>query len=220
VALPDLSKVDRTLVEPSYNGQPSYCLLVFGPQADSRVWLVLDDDTLYVDREGTGDLSKPGRSVTPHRENRHELDTGLYREWEYDLGDLSPAGGKDRHTAGKLLFYQEGDKPPGQVLSLRYQGMLPQYAGWKPLFGKSREVAPILHFGGPLVVRPLRGGQIARGQAEQEIHFCLTTPGHGPHSDTYVAYEAAPAGQRPVVEVTWPPTERNRVERFRLRERC
>jgi hypothetical protein len=47
----DLTKVDRTIVkEPSYKSKPKYCLLVFGPEAKTRVWLVQDGDTLYVDR--------------------------------------------------------------------------------------------------------------------------------------------------------------------------
>src|SRR5438067_566227 len=39
----DLAKIDRTIVkEPAYKSAPKYCLLVFGPEAATRVWLVLD----------------------------------------------------------------------------------------------------------------------------------------------------------------------------------
>jgi hypothetical protein len=39
----DLSKIDRTIKkEPKYKGKPKYCLLVFGPEAKTRIWLVLD----------------------------------------------------------------------------------------------------------------------------------------------------------------------------------
>src|SRR6266404_48726 len=58
--LPDLGKLDRTILkEPTYTAkQPLYGLLVFGPKADKRVWIVLDKskpdaacyDILYVDR--------------------------------------------------------------------------------------------------------------------------------------------------------------------------
>jgi hypothetical protein len=49
----DLTKVDRTIIkEPTYEGKPKYCLLVFGAEAKARVWLALDGDTLYVDRDG------------------------------------------------------------------------------------------------------------------------------------------------------------------------
>jgi hypothetical protein len=55
----DLTKIDRTIAkEPAYRSKPKYCLLVFGPEAKTRVWLVLDGDTLYVDRNGNGDLTE------------------------------------------------------------------------------------------------------------------------------------------------------------------
>src|SRR5437870_12141796 len=57
----DLSKVDRTIKkEPAYKGKPKYCLLVFGLEAKTRVWLVLDGATLYADMNGNGDLTEPG----------------------------------------------------------------------------------------------------------------------------------------------------------------
>src|SRR5215831_909330 len=61
----DLTKVDRTLKkQPAYQGKPKYGLLVFGPEAKHRVWLVLDGDTLYVDKNGNGDLTDKGERVT------------------------------------------------------------------------------------------------------------------------------------------------------------
>src|SRR5262245_22295686 len=60
----DLTKLDRTIAkEPAYKNKPKYCLLVFGPEAKSRVWLVQDGDVLYVDRTGTGDLTGPDKRV-------------------------------------------------------------------------------------------------------------------------------------------------------------
>src|SRR5687768_10161165 len=40
----DLTKIDRTIPkEPAYQSKsPKYCLLVFGPKAETRVWVVLD----------------------------------------------------------------------------------------------------------------------------------------------------------------------------------
>src|SRR5207247_2318486 len=62
-----LGKLDRTILkEPIYTAkQPLYGLLVFGPKADKRVWIVLDKlkqdapcyDILYVDRNADGDLT-------------------------------------------------------------------------------------------------------------------------------------------------------------------
>ncbi len=39
----DLNKIERSILkEPVYKAKPRYCLLVFGPEARARVWLVLD----------------------------------------------------------------------------------------------------------------------------------------------------------------------------------
>src|SRR5438876_7831896 len=55
---PDLSKMDRSIKkEPVYQGKPKYCLLALGPKAETRVWLVLDGEVLYMDTRGTGDLT-------------------------------------------------------------------------------------------------------------------------------------------------------------------
>jgi len=36
----DLTKIDRSIKkEPAYQGEPKYCLLVFGPEAKTRIWL-------------------------------------------------------------------------------------------------------------------------------------------------------------------------------------
>src|SRR6516164_1580878 len=61
----DLSKIERRIVrEPVYEtGKPKYCLLVFGPQAETRVWLVLDGKDLYADCTGKGDLTGPGKRL-------------------------------------------------------------------------------------------------------------------------------------------------------------
>lgn len=60
----DLAKIDRTIAkEPAYRTKtPKYGLLVFGPEGKDRVWLVHDGDVLYVDRNGNGDLTEPGRA--------------------------------------------------------------------------------------------------------------------------------------------------------------
>src|SRR5262245_61821124 len=61
----DLKKIDRSIArEPTYTSKhPKYCLLVFGPKATTRVWLVADGDFLYVDRNGNGDLTEKGERV-------------------------------------------------------------------------------------------------------------------------------------------------------------
>jgi hypothetical protein len=57
----DLAKIDRTIrKEPAYHSKPKYFLLAFGPEAKKRVWVVLDGEDFYVDRNGNGDLTETG----------------------------------------------------------------------------------------------------------------------------------------------------------------
>src|SRR5262245_35501430 len=64
----DLAAIERTISkEPAYKSKPRYCLTVFGPDAKTRVWLVLDGDVLYADRNGDGDLTEPDKKIVATR---------------------------------------------------------------------------------------------------------------------------------------------------------
>jgi hypothetical protein len=52
--------------EPKYQHEPRYALLVFGPKRETRVWMVLDGTTLYVDRNANGDLTEAGERLLPN----------------------------------------------------------------------------------------------------------------------------------------------------------
>src|SRR5262245_10706058 len=97
VSAADLTKIDRTIAkEPTYKGKPKYCLLVFGPEAKYRVWLVTDDEALYVDRNGKGDLTDKGNRIPRSKNlNSHVRAGGL------DTGDE-----KTRYK--NLIFYNYG----------------------------------------------------------------------------------------------------------------
>jgi hypothetical protein len=87
----DLTKINRKIAkEPAYESKPKYCLLVFGPEAKTRVWIVLDGDTLYVDRNGNGDLTEEGEKV------------GLPKFTEIDNGFVA---GQRQHAAGALTAW-------------------------------------------------------------------------------------------------------------------
>src|SRR5262245_63785932 len=70
----DLAKIGRSLrKEPAYESkQPQYCLLVFGPEAKTHVWVVLDGDVLYLDRNGNGDLTDPGERIAAQQVRRNQ----------------------------------------------------------------------------------------------------------------------------------------------------
>jgi hypothetical protein len=85
---PDLTKIDRTIVkEPKYKTQPYYALLAIGPEAKKRVWLVVDGETLYVDRNGNGDLTEANKRV--EQPKKIEVAPGMYKHMNsFDLGEV------------------------------------------------------------------------------------------------------------------------------------
>ncbi len=138
----NLTKVDRTIAkEPAYKTKPKYCLLVFGPEAKTRVWLVLDGDVLYVDRNGNGDLTDKGETV---KEKRVDDRTSQFPAGELSLPDESSFPGL------ALYRYQlEGGKDSMRIeLSFNRK----HWYGVCSDFAPHAKDAPIIHFNltGPL----------------------------------------------------------------------
>jgi hypothetical protein len=92
-AAADPPKVDRTIKkEPTYQTKaPKYGLLVFGPEAADRVWLVWDGEALYVDRNGNADLTEPGEKVAAEKP-RHGRPRGEEDDYSFDVGELTVGG--------------------------------------------------------------------------------------------------------------------------------
>lgn len=69
----DFEKIERKIEkEPVYVANPLYALFLFGPDAKTRVWAVLDKskseleyhDVLYLDKDADGNLTDPGEKFT------------------------------------------------------------------------------------------------------------------------------------------------------------
>lgn len=205
----DLSQIDRTIrKEPAYQSQPSYCLMVFGPEAKTRVWLVQDGDRIYVDRNANGDLTEPGEKLTPSK--REEFTTQVdnkpapYRTWTYSIGTIEPEDKTGPHTELKLTRYQIGQPPANQIISLKVNGKTLQYAGWAPIFSTNRATASVIHFGGSVMAQPLRSKEISLSSKNPELHLRFATPGLDKQSFASLGYEAVPANVQPVAIIEWP----------------
>src|SRR5262245_43456246 len=95
----DLAHIDRKIAkEPHYQGKPKYALAVFGPEAQSKVWLVSDGNLLYVDKNGNGDLTEAAeRFVSPKEGDQpFQFKVGdikfgdqLYSDLTINIGTLS-----------------------------------------------------------------------------------------------------------------------------------
>jgi hypothetical protein len=184
----DLTKIERVIAkEPKYQGKPAYCLLVFGPEADFRVWLVLDGTTLYVDRNGNGDLTELDKRVSPYY-NQGE-------KFGFSPGKLSPPDGKVKYDLSQVRRHQTGNLDMSLPAANHFTRA--GYDGPGSLrFADRLQDAPIIHFFGPLTLgrfnpQPdsasphLEAGPLVRG-GQNQLAFSLGTPGLG--TGTFAKY--------------------------------
>jgi hypothetical protein len=162
----DLGKVDRRIArEPAYQARPSYCLVVLGPEASTRVWLVLAGNVLYVDRNGNGDLAEPGKA-TPAANGR------------FRVGDIIDPDGKARRTRLTLWRRQDGIR-----LTVWLAGQQRHFVGFdesdRLRFADRPEDAPIVHVGGPLTFRWFEEPPTLVAGGLAAINVSVGTPGVG-----------------------------------------
>src|SRR5262245_32438608 len=155
----DLGKIDRTLVkEPAYESQlkPKYCLVVFGPEAKTRVWLVLDGDVLYVDRNGDGDLT--GKDERILKKRVYEVDIPSRQGGDPFSLEVEDKPGRDGQETSYIIRCRPQE---GKGFRQRTDGVL--------LFADRPQDAPVVHFGGPLTLtildwhKPLQPRRFVRG---------------------------------------------------------
>src|SRR5262245_39807942 len=136
----DLSKVDRRISkEPDYKTKaPRYSLLVFGPAAKTRVWVVLDGTDLYVDTNGDGDLTAPGK--------RFPGDGAGFKDCT-----LVDKAGKDTYKLTYISVQRsEAEKRVFLMANVEVVGKYKQYCDSTP--AKRPADAPVSHFHGPLTL--------------------------------------------------------------------
>jgi hypothetical protein len=248
-AAADLSKIDRHIArEPAYRSKaPRYCLLVFGPEAKTCVWLVQDGDTLYVDRNGNGDLTEPGEMVLAEKQEGAE--EGAYT---FKIGDLRDG---PRLHKGVLVLVRRADpqaeQNPFMKALLAKNPKARGYAvvaevdmpGWRGTgvggrvlqqasptdatgalqFAETAQEASILHFGGPWQVL-LRGREELMVGRQTDVILGVGTAGVGPGTTTWLEYDGIiPTEVHPTLEITIPGKQAGDPplrERYELKQRC
>jgi len=160
----------KPVKEPAYKHAPTYCLLAFGPEAKFRVWVVLDGDTLYVDRNGDGDLTEEGErfKMRPSPRNKELL--------ECELPDVVTPDTKVRYPELRIRYAA----PDWCVASACSPFAHPKAAllagNAYPLLSASPKNAPVVHFGGRLRMRLSFG---TCGDRRSNICARIGTPGLG-----------------------------------------
>ena len=215
----DLTKVDRTIKkEPAYQAKPKYCLLAFGPEAKHRVWLVIDGDTLYVDRNGNGDLTEPGERIKAPAfvPSTHPL----LRERSIEAGDICVGGLTHTGLVVSQAEYERGVVHGVSInLDPRCYGLFADTNGQRVkhhagidgqgqlALGDSPQNAPVVHFGGQLMLSVRPDEKFRRGNDHGEVSFWLGTAGLGPGTFAITYHDLLPKDRRPLVEIRFPAKE-------------
>jgi hypothetical protein len=217
----DYDKVERELTkEPTYQARKQwYALLLFGPEARLKVWVVLDGETLYIDRNGDGDLTGPGERFAR----------------EGDLKDLEIADpdGKTRyvittvrsdysHFTAKARRAREAKGiPPGLLVDVAIKGPVEyhQYCDVPAMQDDPRK-ATLSHFHGPLTIglrtvnwKVWEGDVLKTGDNPSQLnafvgtmsqkHGCWVVVGSYHERDR----SPLPKGVNPVVQIDFPPAD-------------
>jgi hypothetical protein len=205
----DYAKIDRSIAkEPANRSKaPKYCLLAYGREAKARVWLVLDGDVLYVDRNGNGDLTEYGKrfvakassdqvqgDTTPGRALSFEIDKvpGLGKEpWPHAVRlTLRRQGAGDWVILGVWDGYWAEELPFGRTKPERRYQLSQVLEGTVP-FAERPQDAPVVLFGGPLTMTVMEWGgdtskrKLVRGK-ETRLSVMVGTPVAGREETAFV----------------------------------
>jgi hypothetical protein len=211
----DFKNIDRTIAkEPVYQTKsPRYCLVVLGPEGKTRVWLVLDGNTLYVDRNGNGDLTEEDEKVpaSPARV-------------DYPSGQKPPKALQYRCSLGKLgsvSLLTIDDRPVVEVTDavrkLRFEASADEQGYLK--FADRPKDAPLINCG-PLTLFPRfqrfpaptpRDREYLRAllRADQrdrhtELYVNIGAQGLGAGTCTAIRIEDVPKDKHPVADIAFP----------------
>ena len=224
----EVTKLDRTIAkEPAYKEKPAYCLALIGPDAKTRVWLILDGERLYVDKNCNGDLTDDG----PALEVKEKSDPG-----SFEIVEVSPDGGKtvykfDITLWGRPSFRGKDNDPNQEPFNQSVHVTFPdgrRFGAWgdqhKPLmFGPTAKDAPVLHYDGPLQM----GFEIRQPLGKEgdgyKLSACVGTPGSVPGAWVHLMYGTIPEEFHPRATLEFPALKAGgppvKVE-FVLGQRC
>ena len=244
----DLTQLERSITaEPVYeSGSPRYGLLVFGPEMQTRVWLVHDGSSLYVDRNANGDLTEAGEKVAADSD-RSDRDGGVYT---FEAGEIVDGNAihkdvtlsvinidrlRDRDSQAKQLLTED---PKVRAYRLKLDA---EMSGWKGtgiggrvshvasrdvkgflVFADKPKDAPTIHVAGPWQITVYSRHKLTVGR-ELDLVLSFGTPGLGAGTTAFVGYEGVvPPDVFPSVEIAYPAAagEEPFKEFYELKERC
>jgi hypothetical protein len=186
---PDLKHIDRRAPkEPSYTSRrPLYGLLLFGPKAQARVWMILDRskanaepyDVLYADLDADGDLAEPAERFVGKVEGNNV---------RFRLPDLKDPATGILHT--NFTARVSGGSEPTVMVSLAWRGQRKMGGGYPQdpengylKFGDAPANAPVMWAYGddPFRFQRWYGGRLPIG-GEEDFKVFVGQKGSGANS--------------------------------------
>jgi hypothetical protein len=225
--------------EPLYrSAAPKYCLLTFGREGKTRVWLVFDSvpnpllpgkdkDFLYVDRNGNGDLTESGERVQAvvHEYQQPSFLGGVpsSKAWnlEFPIGEIKDGEGTIYQDVKVMVHWFLGRKRPCTIhASAARRGT----QSTEIVFADRAQDAPVLPFGGPLTMRFALGMTHSLSLSEEfNLQAEVGTSASGPGSFVYMMNDTFPKDLHPVAEIEWPHREAGKPPlkmSVTLKQRC
>src|SRR5262249_27512597 len=198
----DLTKIDRTIAkEPAYESKsPSYGLLVFGSEAKSRAWVVLDGDVLYVDRNCNGDLTEAGERfvIKNPKRNRDKNKPGTSNAVDSVHVVITDLGGAKHKLTFRLTSIGVGlvaSCHGSQYVGSTYRDDIP--------FAARPQDAPLVHLTGPLTLQLVDPPRHWSPGEKIDLVVLFGTPGFGRGTFAYMI-QGSPSSPRPTAEIQFP----------------
>jgi hypothetical protein len=223
----DGEKIDRSIAkEPSYqSGAPKYGLLTLGRAGKTHVWLVFDsvpdplrpggnEDYLYVDRNGNGDLTEEGERVAATVLKRKIFSSigknGFYDQTllEFPVGEIKDGEGTIYKDVKVMVQWFSGRDRPCTIYASPPGRGTERTEFHQLVFATSPQDAPVLRFGGALTMRFALGMTHALSLTEKfNLQGEIGSIGIGPGSFVFMLNDAFPKALHPLAEIQWPHRE-------------
>ena len=181
------------------------------PMRLSAVWLVRDGDSLYVDKNGNGDLTEVGKRISAEKDSWNtRFQAGTIRVGKSEHRSLVVGAQRLSNfgpevTALPVAAAAIKKNPNAQFMSIIAEVDLPGLKGGGDdgripiiaridsdgplMFGSTPREAPIVHFGGSLAIRAeIAKPTLFRG-VPHDLMLTVGTQGLGPGTFASVAYD-------------------------------
>jgi hypothetical protein len=237
----DLSGIDRKIgPEPAYREMPRYCMLVFGRDAEHKVWLVHDGDTLYVDRNANGDLTEPAEKVVAgedggmfevgdvpagNRTHKRLMVHVMKFEWIAQIDTEAKKRSRQDPNARHYLLLIDIELPGlvGGGIGGRVTHVVEHDANGFLEFADAPQRAPVVHFDGPREVVLFGRPRLTVGRTT-DLVAGIGMPGIGAGTTAYLGYEGiVPKGLSPQADIAFAPADAGQQpirQHYELKHRC